>query len=143
MLWDKSRRKRDIDDYDDVNDDRSTKKLCVESKFDPESSCSTKSHAVLPNKEKELSKADDDDVEAVERLKPIEESQKRADEEAFKIKYSSERKVLSTEMTKEEIQEYVNNEKNFSNEELHETLKAIDPVMASRLHPNNRRKVLR
>lgn len=31
----------------------------------------------------------------------------------------------------------------FSNEEFHEKLKAIDPVMASRLHPNNRRKIKR
>lgn len=46
-------------------------------------------------------------------------------------------------MTKEELQEYVNSEKNYTNEEIHEKLKAIDPVMASRLHPNNRRKVLR
>ena len=30
-----------------------------------------------------------------------------------------------------------------SNEELHKKLQAIDPEMATRLHPNNRRKVIR
>lgn len=30
-----------------------------------------------------------------------------------------------------------------SNEELHKQLKEVDPEMAERLHPNNRRKIIR
>ncbi|XP_068618282.1 tRNA dimethylallyltransferase [Battus philenor] len=44
---------------------------------------------------------------------------------------------------KDKLKEDVDNESKFTNEEIHAKLKAIDPVMASRLHPNNRRKVLR
>ncbi|CAH2091469.1 unnamed protein product [Euphydryas editha] len=46
-------------------------------------------------------------------------------------------------ISKEQLKEDVDNEDKFTNEEIHARLKAIDPVMASRLHPNNRRKVLR
>lgn len=47
------------------------------------------------------------------------------------------------DISKEQLKEDVDNENKFTNEEIHARLKAIDPVMASRLHPNNRRKVLR
>lgn len=142
LLWDMSRRKRDIDDYDKVSNDRNTKKLCIENKIDSEGSCSTTSHVIVSNKEK-VSKETNDDVKTKASLKPIDGTQAlRTDEESFKSKESPE-KVQTAEITKEELQEFVNNEKNFMNEEIHEKLKAIDPVMASRLHPNNRRKVLR
>lgn len=44
---------------------------------------------------------------------------------------------------KEKLLQELENEKQFTNEEIHEKLKAIDPVAASRLHPNNRRKIIR
>lgn len=44
---------------------------------------------------------------------------------------------------KEKLKMLVDNENNYTNEEIHAELKTIDPVMAARLHPNNRRKVLR
>lgn len=47
------------------------------------------------------------------------------------------------EVSKEKMKEDVDNESKFTNEEIHERLKMVDPEMASRLHPNNRRKVLR
>ncbi|CAF4864903.1 unnamed protein product [Pieris macdunnoughi] len=47
------------------------------------------------------------------------------------------------EVNRDKIQEDVDNEAKLSNEEIHAILKAIDPKMAARLHPNNRRKVLR
>ncbi|XP_047503271.1 tRNA dimethylallyltransferase [Pieris napi] len=47
------------------------------------------------------------------------------------------------EVNRDKIQEDVDNEAKLSNEEIHARLKAIDPKMAARLHPNNRRKVLR
>ncbi|XP_075978629.1 tRNA dimethylallyltransferase [Anticarsia gemmatalis] len=46
-------------------------------------------------------------------------------------------------ISKEQLKEFVDNEKNYTNEEIHAKLKSIDPVMAARLHFNNRRKVLR
>ncbi|CAH0729516.1 unnamed protein product, partial [Brenthis ino] len=46
------------------------------------------------------------------------------------------------EVNKEQIKDDVDNESKFTNEEIHARLKAVDPEMASRLHPNNRRKVL-
>ncbi|CAG4939458.1 unnamed protein product [Parnassius apollo] len=51
--------------------------------------------------------------------------------------------VKSDDVDKEKLKDDIDNEKKFTNEEIHAKLKAIDPVMASRLHPNNRRKVLR
>lgn len=42
-----------------------------------------------------------------------------------------------------ELIEILKNESKFTNEEFHSKLKEIDPVMAGRLHPNNRRKVFR
>nr|XP_026489226.1 tRNA dimethylallyltransferase [Vanessa tameamea] len=47
------------------------------------------------------------------------------------------------DISKEQLIEDVDNESRFTNEEIHARLNAIDPEMASRLHPNNRRKVLR
>lgn len=52
-------------------------------------------------------------------------------------------KDSTEEFNKEQLKEDVDNEAKFTNEEIHAKLKIIDPVMAGRLHPNNRRKVLR
>lgn len=91
-----------------------------------------------------MSKEVNDDIKTTACLKSMDESQiLRADVESSKTEDNPERKVQTHKISKEELQEYVNNEKNFTNEEVHEKLKSIDPVMASRLHPNNRRKVLR
>ncbi|XP_059050748.1 tRNA dimethylallyltransferase [Achroia grisella] len=46
-------------------------------------------------------------------------------------------------LDKEKLKIDIDNEKNFTNEEIHAKLKEIDPDMAARLHPNNRRKVIR
>lgn len=46
-------------------------------------------------------------------------------------------------VNKSKLIEILNNESKFTNEEFHGKLKEIDPVMARRLHPNNRRKVFR
>lgn len=60
---------------------------------------------------------------------------------------SHEEKTIQDEGKEEakklQLQKDVDVEKNFTNEEIHDKLKDIDPEMASRLHPNNRRKVLR
>ncbi|KOB65386.1 Uncharacterized protein OBRU01_22826, partial [Operophtera brumata] len=44
------------------------------------------------------------------------------------------------EVNKEKLKQDVDNEKSFTNEEIHAKLSTVDPVMAARLHPNNRRK---
>ncbi|XP_013172663.1 PREDICTED: tRNA dimethylallyltransferase, mitochondrial [Papilio xuthus] len=64
-------------------------------------------------------------------------------ESNIKEKLVSDVHEVKNVIDKQKLQEDVDNETNFSNEEIHAKLKAIDPVMASRLHPNNRRKVLR
>ncbi|KAL4706218.1 hypothetical protein ACJJTC_018402, partial [Scirpophaga incertulas] len=46
------------------------------------------------------------------------------------------------EITRDNIKRIYDNNEKLSNEELHTHLSEIDPVMADRLHPNNRRKVL-
>lgn len=47
------------------------------------------------------------------------------------------------EINKEKLQQILENDNKYTNEEIHEKLKTVDPVMAMRLHPNNRRKILR
>ncbi|XP_038223384.1 tRNA dimethylallyltransferase [Zerene cesonia] len=69
------------------------------------------------------------------------------DDEAIRSKHETvpdneENQDALIELRKK-IQEDVDNEAKKTNEEVHALLKSIDPVMASRLHPNNRRKVLR
>lgn len=74
-------------------------------------------------------------------------STKEADESTSERKdeasSSAQKESGNIEVTKAELKNDVDNEKQFSNEDLHEKLKSIDPNMAARLHPNNRRKVLR
>lgn len=94
LLWDKSRRKRDLDDSD---------------------------------REKVVCKRLATEANAGES-KPTSSGNSKAEE---------------PELTKEQLKIDVDNEKNFTNEEIHAKLKVFDPVMAARLHPNNRRKVLR
>lgn len=105
LLWDKSRRKRHIDEPDNIN------------------KVSDKKPNLEPNK-------DVDD----------EESSEETAEQVVKD-HSKDANVKVVD--KVQLQQDVDNEKNFSNEEIHQKLKDIDPVMAARLHPNNRRKVLR
>ncbi|XP_049874589.1 tRNA dimethylallyltransferase [Pectinophora gossypiella] len=104
LLWDKSRKKRDLDEIEG-NDDVQNKKVARESKTD-----TNKLELEEGSTSKEQDTSKDEQV---------------------------------TEVSKEKLKEDVENETNFTNEEIHAKLKAIDPIMASRLHPNNRRKVLR
>ncbi|XP_050680969.1 tRNA dimethylallyltransferase isoform X2 [Leptidea sinapis] len=46
-------------------------------------------------------------------------------------------------LNRDKLLEDIDNEAQFTNQEIHDRLRVVDPVMASRLHPNNRRKVLR
>ncbi|PZC80596.1 hypothetical protein B5X24_HaOG214414 [Helicoverpa armigera] len=98
LLWDKSRRKRDLDNPE-IDEEVNNKKQAVEPTYTEveESTSSTETTEVLDN----------------------------------------------SQITKEKLQQDVDNEKVFTNEEIHAKLHAIDPVMAGRLHPNNRRKILR
>ncbi|CAH2040013.1 unnamed protein product, partial [Iphiclides podalirius] len=59
------------------------------------------------------------------------------------LETSDPKEARSVAVDKDKLREDIENETRFTNEEIHAKLKSIDPVMASRLHPNNRRKVLR
>lgn len=110
LLWDRSRRKRDMDDNDMEEEGTTVKKK----PNDPEATIADAAGS---------SKNESSDDRACA---------------------SSENEGDNTKpITKEDLQRDINNEKHFSNEELHDKLRKIDPVMASKLHPNNRRKVLR
>lgn len=109
LLWDKSRRKRDFEDSETIDE-----------------SSSKKSNIEINEDNKDTSKVESDNS--------VEEREGKA---------KSEKEAMEREVDKIKLKEDVDNEKNFTNEEIHEKLKAIDPVMAARLHPNNRRKVLR
>ncbi|XP_063382751.1 tRNA dimethylallyltransferase [Cydia fagiglandana] len=50
---------------------------------------------------------------------------------------------ITDEIDKEKVKYEVDNERLLTNEDIHLRLMSIDPVMAERLHPNNRRKMLR
>ncbi|XP_047027268.1 tRNA dimethylallyltransferase [Helicoverpa zea] len=98
LLWDKSRRKRDLDNSE-MDEEINNKKQAVEP---------TNTEVEEPTLSTETNKELDNSL-----------------------------------ITKEKLQQDVDNEKVFTNEEIHAKLHAIDPVMAGRLHPNNRRKILR
>lgn len=100
LLWDTSRRKRDLDEFD-KNEGTDSKKQARDAK--------TTEHVEVPRTSGE----------------------------------HSTKAEIPVEITKENLKEDVDNEKNFTNEEIHAKLKAVDPKMAARLHPNNRRKILR
>lgn len=102
LLWEKSRRKRDLDNIDK---EVPCKKLATETNIEESSPSTSKESDVL-------------DKASIFNENP-------------------------GGLDKERLKEDLENEKNFTNEEIHAKLKAFDPVMAARLHPNNRRKVLR
>lgn len=51
--------------------------------------------------------------------------------------------ISTFQLIKDQLQKDIDNELIFTNEEIHAKLNTIDPKMAKRLHPNNRRKILR
>ncbi|CAG9793668.1 unnamed protein product [Diatraea saccharalis] len=107
LLWDKSRRKRDLDEPVCTENETSAKKSNTQLKDTYNSTANVSNSANLHEK------------------------------------HITDKFDVMDEKTKEKVKEVVDNESNYTNEEIHQTLKSIDPVMAARLHPNNRRKVLR
>ncbi|CAK1586505.1 unnamed protein product [Parnassius mnemosyne] len=101
------------------------------------------SDALLWDKSKR--KRDFDDVEESDELQPKKHATDVSDTntEIPVCKTNELNEMKADDIDKEKLKDDVDNEKKFTNEEIHAKLKAIDPVMASRLHPNNRRKVLR
>ncbi|XP_052741800.1 tRNA dimethylallyltransferase isoform X2 [Bicyclus anynana] len=123
LLWDRSKRKRDFYETDPINEE-SNKKLAKESD-------NPKNVVVL--KQETEDKSEKQNLEDQESILNSEIK----DNISF-TKYEED-KVIDRETLKQDV----DNESKFTNEEIHSKLKAIDPVMASRLHPNNRRKILR
>ncbi|XP_026761040.2 tRNA dimethylallyltransferase [Galleria mellonella] len=115
LLWDKSRRKRDLDDYSDDHDEVETKKAAKE-----------------PTHETTAKPSTSEIIDETENI-----SEKTNSDTCIDVTKNTQA------VNKEKLKIDVDNEKKFTNEEIHTKLKAIDPVMAARLHPNNRRKVLR
>ena len=99
------------------------------------------------------------DLDKSERKKEKEEWKKQALETRKELEEEAEREGLEVpstsdaskndfdiskhELTKEQLQKDIDNEIIFTNEEIHMKLYQVDPAMAKRLHPNNRRKILR
>ncbi|XP_026733262.1 tRNA dimethylallyltransferase [Trichoplusia ni] len=103
LLWDKSGRKRDLDDKEAISNAKTTK-------LDKDSEVGVPS---------------------------------TSDEDKTKVDSPIENNETNLEISIDKLKEDVYNEAKFTNEEIHAKLKAVDPKMAERLHPNNRRKVLR
>ncbi|CAH0584056.1 unnamed protein product [Chrysodeixis includens] len=106
LLWDKSRRKRDLDDKKAIDIAKNIKLV----------------------KDAELEESDVVPTTSDVTDKPME---------------TDNNDSKDTKISIEKLKEDVYNEANFTNEEIHAKLKAVDPKMAERLHPNNRRKVMR
>lgn len=117
LLWDKSRRKRDLEDHEKLDGDQTVRKrLATDINEDGNDSTSNK---------------------------VIHQGTKLEEESGLSDKVPDRETEESILINKAKVQESVDNESSFSNEEIHAKLKSIDPIMAKRLHPNNRRKVLR
>ncbi|CAK1550940.1 unnamed protein product [Leptosia nina] len=97
--------------------------------------------ALLWDKSRRKRDIDDDIIVEKTKKQALGKKSNDSQDESAEASGSGEKKEIDT--SKEKIKEDVDNEKNFTNEEIHARLKAIDPKMAARLHPNNRRKVLR
>ncbi|XP_028030545.1 tRNA dimethylallyltransferase [Bombyx mandarina] len=114
LLWDKSRRKRDLDN--------------------------------TPNTAEKISKKTNDGCGGDDKMK-VKGEHPKEDEEFIRITLSTDNEVkildAEEETLKRQLQEDVDNEARFTNTEISEKLRLIDPAMANRLHPNNRRKILR
>ncbi|KAM3960750.1 tRNA dimethylallyltransferase [Aphomia sociella] len=120
LLWDKSRRKRDLDDDDEGHHKINIKKFAKEPLDD---------RFAQKNCQPSTSKI----TEICESGNMLEGN----------INDSSTNTADTQTIDKEKLKSDVDNEEKFTNEEIHAKLKAIDPAGAARLHPNNRRKVLR
>lgn len=123
LLWETSRRKRDYNDYESGN----TKRIAIENKEEsnPGPSLTTTKESgkeSVGNSKDTVKPQTQDRSENINTLEKVEDK---------------------SDNIKQKLKEFVDNEKKYSNEEVHAELKAIDPVMAARLHPNNRRKILR
>ncbi|KAG7296292.1 hypothetical protein JYU34_021422, partial [Plutella xylostella] len=98
-------------------------------------------------RKRDFENVDDEIPESTEKRKIVdatdEKSISKPDDREGPSSRDDESGTNDLEVTKEALQEFVDNEKKFTNEEVHDKLRLIDPVQAGRLHPNNRRKVLR
>lgn len=104
LLWDKSRRKRDMD---------------------------------------ERNKETDEEKLPVDALKEGDKRTENPGQSSTSVGYRKDIDIAKLELTKQQVQKDIDNEVIFTNEEIHEKLRLVDPKMAERLHPNNRRKILR
>ncbi|XP_022830475.1 tRNA dimethylallyltransferase-like [Spodoptera litura] len=150
LLWDKSRRKRnmgmvenikEIEDKAQLLEDKNTENIMdSESREDLVNLKSTE-HSVETKNEDLADLSGIKSTEEVSKLGNTEDLGENIEEPStsapVKIDFSN------FQITKEQLQRDYENEAIFTNEEIHAKLSMIDRQMARRLHPNNRRKVLR
>ncbi|XP_047993802.1 tRNA dimethylallyltransferase [Leguminivora glycinivorella] len=79
-----------------------------------------------------------DEPNAKHAAKHVDETESNKDDSKTKTEIE-----ITDDVDKEKVKYEVDNEKLLTNEDIHLRLMSIDPVMAERLHPNNRRKMLR
>ncbi|KAI5644158.1 IPP transferase domain-containing protein [Phthorimaea operculella] len=148
LLWERSRLKRLLDDDEKGSLGESEKKVAKETTED---------------KPVHIKKENTDDRTKSTEVNTIPIKQEKTDELSTNLEHNpthikqektcaeesqSTLKVVNIHTLKEviDIEKFkkdIDNEKDFTNEEIHAKLRAVDPVMSTRLHPNNRRKVLR
>ncbi|CAH1638884.1 unnamed protein product [Spodoptera littoralis] len=158
LLWDKSRRKRnmgmvenvkEIEDKPQLLEDENTENVMdSESREDLVNLKSTERPVETKNEDLAEHKSAEEftdlsgikSTEEVSKLRNTEDLEENIEEPStsapVKIDFSN------FQITKEQLQRDYENEAIFTNEEIHAKLSVIDRQMARRLHPNNRRKVL-
>ncbi|KAJ8716326.1 hypothetical protein PYW08_013611 [Mythimna loreyi] len=135
LLWDKSRRKRDLDSSERKKK-KEEKKLAIEAKNEEK-------EQAVEAKNEEIEQAIEATNEEQEKAVPAEHDGEKQTEDPQEPSTSKASEAPFEMLTKGQLQKDVDNEVIFTNEEIHEKLYMIDPKMAKRLHPNNRRKILR
>lgn len=164
LLWDKSRRKRNmgmVEDIKEIDNTQAIEDKSTENLMDTESRESlvdskTTENIVETNREDlaEHKSAEDlteaKSTKGLTEIKSTEELTKHEKTEDLEENVEEPSTSASTtinlskmQITKEQLQRDLENEAIFTNEEIHAKLSLIDRQMARRLHPNNRRKVLR
>ncbi|KAF9811236.1 hypothetical protein SFRURICE_002605 [Spodoptera frugiperda] len=164
LLWDKSRRKRnmgmveDIKETDNVQaiEDKSTENIMDAESRESLINSKTTENLVETNREDVAGQKSAEDLieekgtKGLTDIKSTEELTKHENTEDLEENVEEPSTSAPTtidlskmQITKEQLQRDLENEAIFTNEEIHAKLSVIDRQMARRLHPNNRRKVLR
>ncbi|KAH9629334.1 hypothetical protein HF086_017709 [Spodoptera exigua] len=148
LLWDKSRRKRNMEMVEDnkekdnkpeMEEEEGTDKLLASKS---EAGLSEHKSANVLTDETKITSTEEEKLE-IENTEHLRESVNTKDVGETSNSAPIKIDVSKFQITKQQLQKDYDNEAIFTNEEIHAKLFVIDRQMARRLHPNNRRKVLR